>query len=120
MLIKRLEDCPEITANDGCQLRELLHPDRDDVDIRHSLALAWVQPGEATKPHRLANQIEIYLILDGAGRMHIGDEQDDVVAGDTVVIPRGETQWIECRGEETLFLAAIVDPPWQAEDDVRV
>ncbi|MHC4941357.1 MAG: cupin domain-containing protein [Planctomycetota bacterium] len=120
MLIKRLEDCPEITANDGCQLRELLHPERDDADIRHSLALAWVRPGEATEPHRLANQTEVYLILDGTGRMHIGDESAEVAAGDTVVIPRGATQWIECTSYETLFFAAIVDPPWRAEDDVCV
>ena len=28
MLIKHESDCPEIIANDGCRLRELLHPDR--------------------------------------------------------------------------------------------
>ena len=48
MLIKRLKSCPEIVANDGCRLKELLHPDRDEVDLGYSLAIAWVDPGRRT------------------------------------------------------------------------
>jgi len=40
MLIKHEKDCPEITANDGCRLRELLHPDRDGADLSYSFAIA--------------------------------------------------------------------------------
>jgi len=120
MLIKRLSDCPEIVANDGCRLRELLHPDRDDAAIRHSLALAWVDPGEATLPHLLREQTEVYLILSGSGQMHIGREVARVIAGDVVVIPKGAEQWIENAGSDVLHFAAIVDPPWRVDDDVRV
>lgn len=120
MLIKRMDRCEEIVANDGCRLRELLHPDRDETDIPYSVALAWVDPGERTLPHLLQNQTEVYLVLRGTGRMHIDEESADVEEGDLVEIPRGATQWIENTGDETLHFAALVSPPWRAEDDVRV
>ncbi|MHC4934098.1 MAG: cupin domain-containing protein [Planctomycetota bacterium] len=119
MLVKRLDDCHEIIANDGCRLRELLHPDRDGAELGYSLALAWVDPGERTLPHRLRRQTEVYLILDGEGRMHIGDESGTLEKGDAVAIPAGAVQWIENTGEGVLHFAALVSPPWRAEDDLR-
>lgn len=120
MRIRRLEDCAEIVANDGCRLRELLHPDKDGSGVAYSLAIAWVDPGESTLPHRLEGHREVYWIVEGRGTMHIGDEVAVVAAGDAVVIPAGATQWIENPGTGVLKFAAIVDPPWRAETDVRV
>lgn len=120
MLIKRLKSCPEIRANDGCRLRELLHPDRDAADLSYSLAVAWVDPAERTHPHKLARQTEVYLVVIGSGRIHIDDEVEDVEEGDAVVIPPGSEQWIENPGPDRLCFAALVSPPWQAEDDIRV
>ncbi|MCZ6793648.1 MAG: cupin domain-containing protein [Planctomycetota bacterium] len=118
MLIKKLTRCPEITANDGCRLREALHPERDPVDIPYSLAFARVEPGEATDPHFLRGQTEVYSLLRGQGRMHVGDDVRDVEAGDTLVIPPGAFQWIENTGDELLHFIALVSPPWNADDDV--
>jgi len=114
-----MEACTEIIANDGCRLRELLHPDKDGSGVPYSLALAWVDPGKSTYPHRLTGETEVYLILSGSGRMHIGDESADLNPGDAVVIPRGARQWIECTGPGTLHFAALVSPPWRADHDVR-
>ena len=119
MLIKRMDRCEEIVANDGCRLRELLHPDRDPADVGYSVALAWVDPGERTLPPLLRNQTEVYLVLRGTGRMHIDDESAAVAEGDLVVIPHGAVQWIENTGDQVLHFAALVSPPWVAEDDVR-
>lgn len=120
MRIRRLDDCEEIVANDGCRLRELLHPGKDGSGIAYSLAIAWVDPGERTHPHRLEGHREVYLVLEGRGTMHIGGESAHVAAGDAVVIPGDATQWIENPGPGVLRFAAIVDPPWRAETDVRV
>lgn len=120
MFVVRRDDRPEIIANDGCRLRELLHPDRDDSGVSYSLAVAWVDPGTSTHPHRLEAQTEVYHIISGEGRMHIGEEASPVGPGDTVVIPAGATQWIECTGDVPVYFAALVSPPWRAEDDVRV
>ncbi|MHC4938661.1 MAG: cupin domain-containing protein [Planctomycetota bacterium] len=116
MLIRRLDSCEEIIANDGCRLRELLHPDKDGSGS-YSLAIAWVDPGERTHAHRLEGRREVYLILEGGGEMHIDDDCDQVAPGDAVVIPAGATQWIENTGAAVLKFAAIVDPPWTAESD---
>lgn len=120
MQVKSLAGCREIIANDGCRLRELLHPDKDPALITYSLAIAWVDPGQATHPHAL-RQTEVYYIIRGNGIMHIGQETREVGPGDAVVIPPGHAQWIENRSTtQVLEFAAIVSPPWRAEDDRRV
>ena len=119
MLIRRTGECLEIIASDGCRLREILHPDKDPSPIPYSLAVAWVDPGKSTDPHRLTEETEVYLIIEGSGRMHIGPEAREVRAGDAVVIPKGEVQWIECTSEQSLHFAAIVSPPWRMEHDLR-
>ena len=118
MLIKHEKDCPEIVANDGCRLRELLHPDRDGADLSYSFAIAYVDPGKSTYPHYL-KQTEVYFIIQGIGRMHLAEETQEVNEGDIVVIPQEKKQWIENIGQNVLVFAAIVSPPWRAEDDVR-
>ncbi len=119
MLIKHERDCKEIIANDGCRLRELLHPERDNADISYSLAMAYVDPGKSTYPHYL-RQTEVYFIMQGIGRMHIDDEIQELNEDDVVVIPREKKQWIENIGQNVLVFAAIVSPPWRAKDDVLV
>ena len=66
------------------------------------------------------NNLTITGIIEGRGRMHIGDETRDVQAGDSVVIPPTSSQWIENTGEGVLRFTALVSPPWRAADDVRL
>ncbi len=119
MLIKHEKDCPEIIANDGCRLRELLHPERDAARISYSLAVAYVEPGKSTFRHSL-RQAEVYYIMQGIGRMHLGEEAREVQTGDAIYIPAEQAQWIDNIGANNLVFAAIVSPPWRDEDDVRV
>jgi mannose-6-phosphate isomerase-like protein (cupin superfamily) len=115
----RTGDREEITANDGCRLRELLHTKRDDSGLPYSLAVARVEPGRATHPHFLREQQEVYYIIEGHGRMHIDSESSAVGPGDAVVIPAGAIQWIECAGDEPLVFLALVSPPWRADHDIK-
>ena len=119
MLVRRLREQAEIIANDGCRLRELLHPDTDRSAISYSLAVAWVDPGKSTLPHRLTEEIEVYYIISGTGRMHIDEESRDVETGDAIVIPAASEQWIENPGTDVLHFAAIVSPPWRLDHDIR-
>jgi mannose-6-phosphate isomerase-like protein (cupin superfamily) len=120
VLIRRFEECAEITANDGCRLRELLHPEKDGSGISYSLAVARVEPGRRTHPHRLIAETEVYFVLGGAGRMWIDGESGPLGPGDAVVIPAGATQWVECTGGEALRFVALVNPPWREDHDRRV
>ena len=114
MLIRKLDEIKEFVAGDGSNLKEIFHPDKQPVDIRYSLARASVRTGEATLPHTLSNA-EVYYIIRGRGRMHIGDEAKDVGESDTVYVPAGAIQSIENTGAGNLEFLCIVDPAWQPE-----
>ncbi len=116
MFVRRLQDCAEFTGGDDSILRELLHPDKADLQIRYSLAHATVKPGEKTKPHRLKTT-EVYYVLQGQGRMHIGAEAKQVSAASALYIPPDRIQWIENTGSVDLIFLCLVDPAWRREDE---
>ncbi len=115
---KHLKDCEEIIANDGCQLKELLHPKNDPIDLPYSFSVATVEIGKSTYRHYL-KQSEVYFILEGQGRLHIGDKTTELIKGGTALVPPGQEQWLVNTGESELEFIAIVSPPWREEDDVR-
>ena len=116
MIVKSLRDIAGFRAGDASFLKEILHPEKEPVGIGYSLAHAAVGPGERTFPHRLAST-EVYVILEGRGRMRVGDERAEVGPGDAIVIPAGEAQSIENAGPGVLAFLCIVDPPWRAADE---
>lgn len=116
-MIIQLDACDEFTAGDHCRLREMLHPDKQDVSIRYSLAHAVVSVGKTTLAHSLKTS-EVYYILEGAGRMHIDDEVREVGVDDTVYIPPYAVQYIENIGDRNLKFICIVDPAWRIDDEV--
>jgi mannose-6-phosphate isomerase-like protein (cupin superfamily) len=116
MFIRELQDCEEFVAGDNCALREILHPDKENVAIRYSLAHATVKPGDTTWRHRLKTS-EIYYILAGEGDMHIENETAPVCPGSTVYIPPMAAQCITNSGNTDLKFICIVDPAWCAKDE---
>ena len=119
MFIKNLNDCEEFTANDGCRLRELLHPKNDPVTLPYSIAVARVEPGKQTYKHKLT-QTEVYYILSGTGCMHVNEETKNVNQSDAVLISANSVQWLENTGTTELQFIAIVNPPWTEKGDVRL
>lgn len=116
MLIQKLLNCPEFIAGDGTKLRELLHPDKQAIDIRYSLAHAIVLPGETSTPHSLTTT-EVYYILSGVGEMHINEETARIEPGDAVYIPPNAKQFVHNYGSEPLVFVCMVDPAWRQEDE---
>jgi mannose-6-phosphate isomerase-like protein (cupin superfamily) len=116
MLKVSLNDCPEFVAGDNTILREILHPEKQDVALRYSLAHATVRPGEVSLPHRLATS-EVYYILEGKGIMYIDGVQAEVGPDQTVYIPPHGVQSIRNTGDTDLKFLCIVDPAWRAEDE---
>lgn len=116
MLVQKLNHCPEFTAGDETLLRELLHPDKQSIAIRYSLAHAIVSPGQTSRPHALKTA-EVYYILSGIGEMHIDAESQTVEPGDAIYIPPNAKQFIHNSGTEPLVFICIVDPAWQQADE---
>lgn len=114
MLIKDINNCKEIIANDGSFLKEILSPFREKVDIGYSIALARVKT--ATRKHKLRSA-EIYFILRGKGIMYIDDEKAIVREGQIIYIPPNSIQKIENIGDDDLVFLCIVEPAWKEEDE---
>lgn len=117
MLIQKLHACPEFTAGDGTVLRELLHPDKQAIALRYSLAHAIVAVGQTSLPHALKTS-EVYYILSGQGEMHIDGEYQVVEPGDAIYIPPNAKQFISNSGTEPLVFICLVDPAWRKEDEI--
>lgn len=117
MLIRKLTDCDLFTAGDGTLLRELLHPDKQPIQLRYSLAHATVPIGQTSTPHALRTS-EVYYILQGQGEMHIDNCVQVVSVGDVVYIPPNARQYIHNCGAEPLVFICIVDPAWRKENEI--
>jgi len=116
MLIQKLLDCPEFIAGDSTILRELLHPDKQAIDLRYSLAHAILPIGETSQSHSLTTS-EVYYVLNGKGEMHNNAEVCAIESGDAVYIPPTAKQFLRNIGDEPIVFICIVDPAWQKKDE---
>ncbi len=120
MLIRKLKNLEEFTAQDRSSLKEILNGKKEPLKIHYSLAWASVKPEEKTLAHKL-KYTEVYYILKGLGRMHINEETREVEKNDAIYIPPDSIQFIENIGTEDLEFLCIVDPAWEisAETVIR-
>ncbi len=116
MLIKDLKNCDEILAGDNTALRELLHPEKENLNLRYSLAHAVLKPGTNSLPHRLKTS-EVYYILEGEGIMYVDNESAKVRPHQAIYIPPNSIQYIQNTGNFDLKFLCIVDPAWKPEDE---
>ncbi len=116
MFVIDLKNCEEFIAGDNTILRELLHPDKANLNLRYSLAHARVKPGKASYHHKLKTS-EVYYILEGEGIMHIDGESRKVFPHQSIYIPPDAVQFIENTGQSDLIFLCIVDPAWRLEDE---
>lgn len=111
--IKRIDPGAEFYTPEKCHINELSNtPDDSEV----SIARARVEPGVITRWHRLAGTTERYLIIEGKGRVEVGDlPPQDVGPGDVVLIPPACPQRITNLGDEDLIFLAICTPRFRQD-----
>jgi mannose-6-phosphate isomerase-like protein (cupin superfamily) len=119
MDIHNIELVPAFTTKDGSEIRELL-AHRNSSICKQSLAEARLPPGKQTTPHYHPATEEIYYILEGRGRMQIGDEVREVISGDAIAIPPGAIHTIENIGQQTLKFLCCCAPGYEHEDTVLI
>ena len=107
MEVARLSELEPFVTKDGSTIRELAGPAWTAVR-NQSLAEASVAPGGETDEHYHVNAEELYYFVGGAGRMRLGEDEQDVAAGDCVVIPPGgETdEHYHVQAEELYYFVA--------------
>jgi mannose-6-phosphate isomerase-like protein (cupin superfamily) len=95
----------------GCDLRRI-YPWKEVASPVWGTAIASVRPGESTHPHA-HNEFETFLVLSGKGQMFLGDESEELVAGDVVFIPKEKQhRFANLSSEEPLvFLSIWWDSP---------
>jgi len=111
--IRRIDLGAEFWTREKCHIIELSNtPD----DPEASIARARVNPGDTTRWHRVVGTGERYVILEGRGRVEVGNlPPQEVGAGDVVLIPPSCRQRITNIGEGDLIFLAICTPRFRRE-----
>ena len=113
----RYEDIKSYTTKDGSSIKELMHPDHQDVK-NQSFAEAIVPVGIRTELHLHKKTEEIYFITFGNGEMTLGDKTFRVSTGDTICISPNTPHCIfNCGSCELKFICAC-SPAYSHEDTV--
>ena len=103
----------EYYTQERCYINELCNMPQDP---EASIARARVAPGVVTRWHRLVATTERYVILEGRGRVEVGDlPPQKVGAGDVVVIPPSCPQRIANIGDMDLVFLAVCTPRFQPQ-----
>ena len=110
MQVSSLASAEPFRTKDGSTIRELHHTDAQ------SLAEASLAEGQATQRHYHARSEEIYVVLDGAGRLEIDGEERRVEIGDAALIPPGARHRIVADG--ALRFLCCCTPPYSDDDTV--
>jgi len=117
MDIENIDRVMPFATKDGSEIRELLAP-RNSCIRNQSLAEARLPPGAATTGHHHVRTEEIYYILEGTGRMLLGEETHQVGPGDAVAIPPGMFHLVTNTGRTTLKFLCCCAPAYEHDDTV--
>jgi mannose-6-phosphate isomerase-like protein (cupin superfamily) len=111
--VRHFDAAAEYFTPELCYINELSNV-VDDGAV--SIARARVAPGATTRWHRLTGTTERYVILEGRGRVEIGDlHPQDVAPGDVVLIPPLCRQRITNIGAIDLVFLAVCTPRFKPE-----
>ncbi len=68
------------------------------------------EPRQEQAGHRHADADKIYYVIEGSGRIQVGDEERAVSAGTAVLAPQGETHQVRNTGNGRLKLLVFMAP----------
>lgn len=74
-----------------------------------NLSLTELNPGKETGGHSHKEADEVYIFIDGKGRMEIEEEIISVKGGDVVAIPGGKFHKVFNEGEDILSFWSIFE-----------
>lgn len=114
MDVRSRADAQPFTTADGSTIRVLI--DHETASARkQSLAEATLDPRQATKRHYHAESEEIYVMLEGRGKIEVDGERRTVGPGEAILLPPGAWHQIFAGDEQLRFLCACA-PPYRHED----
>ena len=111
----RYIDLPAYVTKDGSVIREMMHPDHHGNSIQ-SIAEATIPVNGKTLLHKHKETEEIYVILKGMGLMRLGDDEFEVVEGDTIAIVPGTPHNIRNISDSELKILCSCTPAYSHDD----
>ncbi len=69
------------------------------------------EPGQEHAPHAHVDQDKLYVIIEGAGEVTVGDETELLSQSDAAFAPAGVLHSIRNPGPDRLIVMAILAPP---------
>jgi mannose-6-phosphate isomerase-like protein (cupin superfamily) len=78
---------------------------------RAQLDLYCLEPGQEQAPHAHSDQDKIYVVLEGRGRVRIGDQESVLEVGEAAVAPAGTPHGLGNPGPARLLALVVVSPP---------
>lgn len=114
MHVRRRDDAPRNER--GGQVSRLLFTSQLGST---RLAVTWVsgEPGSQQGLHAHDDGEQIYVVVSGRGLMIVGDEEREVEAGASILIPAGVEHAIRNIGAEPLEYISATAPPFPADID---
>ena len=80
---------------------------------RTSVWLVDIPPGTEATPHALTEE-EVFVVLEGRARVELGGRPAEAVAGDAIVVPKGEAFALSNAGSTGLRLLCCLPVGGQA------
>jgi mannose-6-phosphate isomerase-like protein (cupin superfamily) len=115
MRIVKRNEASVINTPHGSEIRPLI--DRTTSEIEQcSLAEETLPPGAAVGRHHHIETEEIYYILSGNGQMTVGDNVENVRAGDAVYIPKGHLHTLQNTGAAPMTILLVCGPAYSIQD----
>jgi len=109
--VRKQELAKEFLTPERCHILETYNT---AVDESMSIARARVEPGVTTALHMVESTTERYIVVEGRGRVEIGDfPAAEVEPGDVVVIPAGIRQRIANTGYVDLIFYCVCTPRFE-------
>jgi quercetin dioxygenase-like cupin family protein len=108
-LKNRDRDAAPFVTKDGSTIREYVHTDRQ------SLAEASLEAAGSTRRHYHVRAEEIYLIVEGGGKLEVDGDSREVGPGDAILILPGSWHQLTAGPDGARLLCCCV-PPY-ADDD---
>src|SRR5262245_16988713 len=118
MNIRRVGQVPRHERGAGQTSHLLLGLPGDNAPM--SITLVDAEPGSQQGLHEHPGSTQVYLVIAGAGRMIVGDEEADVDAGTLVCIPPGTPHAIRNTGWQRLTFVSATTPPFPVEADTTM
>jgi mannose-6-phosphate isomerase-like protein (cupin superfamily) len=103
------------TTLDGSTIRVLLDGQLGGA-FEQSLAEATLAAGARTRRHYHSRTEEIYVVLEGSGRMEVDGDEQHVGPGDAILIPPRAWHEIQASKDDELRFLCCCAPPYSDED----